>query len=140
MRKFYNFMRHFQLINWRIMVHSFNELKCILRGNRLEPSFNPQTIQEYMEDFKKGTIKPLPMGAYEYNCCVEYLKKIRHELFSNRDNFESFTLVFGKSDFYDLVIVPLEDCLEMVANEVGFKVTGEKIGDDKYEYTLESVL
>ena len=138
MRDFYNFMRHFQLINWRIVIHSINELKCLARGEHHTPSFNTSTISEYMEDLKKGIVKPLPMGAYEYHYCVEYLKMIRHELWENRKNFETLTLVFGQVGPYHLVIVPVEDCLEMVAEEAGFDVTSEKDNGENYTYVLKS--
>ena len=138
MRNFYNFMRHFQLINWRIVVHSINELKCLAKGERLKPSFNTSTIPEYMEDLRNGIVKPLPMGAYEYHYCVEYLKMIRHELFKNRKNFESLTLIFADMDNQRLVITPVEDCLEKVAEEVGFKLIDEIDTGVGYEYVLKS--
>ena len=140
MRDFYKFMRHFQLINWRIVVHSINELKCIAKGDDLKPSFNPDTIPEYIEDLKEGIVRDLPMGAYEYNSCVEYLKMIRRKLWENRRNFESFTLVFSKLDCYNLLIAPVEDCLEMVAKEVGFKIVSETDTGVSYNYVLKSEL
>ena len=140
MRNFYNFMRHFQLINWRIVVHSINELKCLAKGERLKPSFNTDTVFSYLEDMEKGTVKPLPMGSYEYHYCVEYLKMIRRKLWENRRNFESFTLVFSKMDCYNLLIVPVEDCLEMVAKEVGFKIVSETDTGVSYNYVLKSEL
>ena len=140
MRKFCTFMRHFQLINCRIVVHAFNELMCMFRGESLESSFNSETIHEYMEDLKKGTVKPQLMGTYEYSCCTEYLKKIRRELFKNRNNFETLTLTFGEIDHYGIICCPLEYCLEMVAKEVGFEVIDEEIGSEKYTYTLKSTL
>ena len=138
MRNFYNFMRHFQLINWRIVIHSINELKCLAKGEYREPSFNTSTIPEYIEDLRKGIVKPLPMGAYEYHYCVEYLKMIRREVWKNRKALESITLKFGERGPYHLVIVPVEDCLEMVAEEVGFKLVEEIDTGVGYEYVLKS--
>lgn len=131
-------MRHLQLINWKIVIYSFQELKCLSKGDKLSPSFDFKAFKKYMEDLKKGKIKALPMGAYEYSCCVQYLKKIRHELWKNRKNFKSITLVFDKCSSSGIVLCPLEDCLEMVAEEVGFSVINEEIEFKKYEYTLRS--
>lgn len=140
MKNFLNFMRHTQLLNWKIVVYSCKELSCIFKGGSLEPSFTPDVISEYMENVSKGKkLDPLPMGAYEYDCCVEYLKKIRHCLFSSRDNFSKLLIVFDELGRYNMVTPPLEDCLFKVAEEVGFKVTDEKLLDDRFEYTLESV-
>ena len=83
MKNFSDFMRHFQLINCKIVVYACKELKCLLRGE----SFKTDTVHEYMEDLRKGIVKPLPMGAQEYSCCVEYLKMMRRELIKNRNNF-----------------------------------------------------
>ena len=138
MRNFYNFMRHFQLINWRIVIHSINELKCLAKGERLKPSFNTDTIPEYLEDLRKGIVKPLPMEAYEYHYCVEYLKMIRRKLWENRKDFESFTLVFGDMYKHRLPIAPVEDCLEMVAKEAGFEVISETDTGVGYNYVLKS--
>lgn len=140
MRNFCTFMRHFQLINCRIVVHSINELKCIARGESLDPSFNPETIDEYMKELKNGSVKPLPMGAYEYSCCVEYLKMIRRELIKKRNSFKFMLLKFSKIDPHGIVCPPLEDCLQMVAKEVGYAVVCEEIKGDMYTYTLKSTL
>ena len=133
-------MRHFQLINCRIVVYACKELKCLIRGESLEPSITPETIQEYMEDLKKGVVKSLPMGAYEYSCCVEYLKMIRREIVSKKNRNKFVLLTFDKADPNGLVCPPLEDCLKMVANEVGFELIDEQINGDKYTYTLISTL
>ena len=140
MKNFSDFMRHFQLINCKIVVYACKELKCLFRGESLEPSFNPETIHEYMEELKKGNVKPLPMSAYEYSCCVEYLKMIRRELIKNRNNSKFMMLTFCKSNEYGVICPPLEDCLEMVAKDVGFAVICEEIQGDKYTYTLKSTL
>lgn len=140
MKNFCNFMRHFQLINCKIVVYASKELMCLFRGESLEPNFNPETIHEYMDDLKKGTVKPLPMGAYEYSCCTEYLKMIRRELIKNRNQSKFMTLTFGEYDRYGLVYPPLEDYLAMVAKEVGFEVVYEEFEGDKYTYTLKSTL
>ncbi len=140
MKKFSNFMRHFQLINCKIVVYACKELKCLFRGESLEPSFNPETIHEYMEDLKNGIVKPLPMGAYEYSCCVEYLKMIRRELVNKKNRNKFVLLTFNKIDKHGLVCPPLEDCLKMVANEVGFELINEEINGDEYTYTLISTL
>ena len=138
MKNFSNFMRHFQLINCRIVVYACKELKCLIRGESLEPSITPETIQEYMDDLKSGTLKSLPMGGYEYSCCVEYLKKIRQILFESRKDFSEIVIVFHELNRYHMATPPLEDCLFKVAEEVGFEVTDEKILDDRFEYTLVS--
>ena len=140
MKNFSNFMRHYQLINCKIVVYACKELKCLLRGESLKPSFNPETIGEYMEDLKNGIVKPLPMGAYEYSCCVEYLKMIRRELVSKKNRNKFVMLTFCKNDYQGLVCPPLEDCLKMVANEVGFELVHEEIKGEKYTYTLISTL
>lgn len=140
MKKFSTFMRHFQLINCKIVVYACKELKCLLRGESLKPSFNPETISEYMNDLKNGIVKPLPMGAYEYSCCVEYLKMIRRELVSKKNRNKFVMLTFGKVDRYGIVSPPIEDCLKMVANEVGFELVHEEIKGDEYTYTLISTL
>ena len=67
----------------------------------------------------------LPMGAYEYDCCVEYLKKLRRMLYALRKDFQFITLEFDDVDTCQTVIPPLEDCLEMVCKEVGFKMIEE---------------
>ena len=140
MKNFFNFMRHTQLLNWKIVVYSCKELSCIFKGESLEPSFTPDVISEYMEELSKGEKpKALPMGAYEYDKCVEYLKKIRHCLFGARENFTKLMIVFDETNRYHMVTPPLEDCLFKVAEEVGFKVTDEKLLDDRFEYTLESI-
>lgn len=133
-------MRHFQLINCKIVVYACKELKCIFRGESLEPSFNPETIGKYMDDIKKGNVKALPMGPYEYSCCVEYLKMIRRELIKNRNKSKFMMLTFGESDEFGVICPPLEDCLEMVAKEVGFAVICEEVKGNKYTYTLKSTL
>lgn len=140
MKEFYSFMRHFQLINCKIVVYACKELKCLIRGESREPKFTPEIIHEYMEDLKKGTVKPLPMGPYEYGCCVEYLKMIRRELFKNRKQFKFMTLTFCECDEYGLICLPIEDCLNRVAKEVGFEVICEERDGDKYTYTLQSTL
>ena len=133
-------MRHFHLINCKIVVYACKELKCLFRGESLEPSFNSETISEYMENLKNRVVKPLPMGAYEYSCCVEYLKMIRRELVNKRNRNKFVMLTFSKSDNSGVICPPLEDCLKMVANEVGFELVDEQIEGDKYTYTLISTL
>lgn len=140
MKKFSDFMRHFQLINCKIVVYACKELKCLIRGESLEPKFNPETAMEYMEDLKHGTVNPLPMGAYEYSCCVEYLKMIRRELFKTQNRGNFMVLTFGEYDRHGVICPPLEDCLEMIAKEVGFAVVCEEVQGDKYTYTLKSTL
>lgn len=140
MRNLSTFMRHFQLINCRIVVYAFNELKCIARGESLEPSLNPEKIEEYIKNLKEGSVKPLPMSAYEYGCCVEYLKIIRRELIRRRNSFKFIMLTFSKTDSYGNVCVPLEDCLEKVANEVGYAIVYEDMKSEAYTYTLKSTL
>lgn len=140
MKDFYSFMRHFQLINCKIVIYACKELKCLFCGESRKSKFTPETAQEYIDDLKKGVVKPLPMGPYEYNCCVEYLKMIRRELIKNKDYFRFITLTFGECDEYGLICPPLEDCLEMVAKEVGFTVVYEEVEGDKYTYTLKSSL
>jgi hypothetical protein len=139
MKNFSNFMRHFQLINCKIVVYACKELKCMLRGESFEPTLTPENIQEYMEDLKSGTMKKLPMGGYEYSCCVEYLKKIKRELIKSRCKSKFMMLTF---DEYEpgVVCPPLEDCLEMVAKEVGFAVVYEEVKGNKYIYTLKCTL
>lgn len=140
MRSFYNYLRHIQLINWRITVYACKELMCLVKGDSLTPSFNLETLSEYIQDFEENkALKPLPMGAYEYDCCVEYLKKIRHTLSISRDDFSSIVLEFSETNPCNIVIPPIEDCLTMVAKEVGFNIADEKILDDKYVYVLESI-
>ena len=78
------------------------------------------------------------MGAFEYDCCVEYLKKIRQLLFESRKDFSEIVIVFDELNRYHMATPPLEDCLFKVAEEVGFEVTDEKILDDRFEYTLVS--
>ena len=140
MKNFSSFMRHFQLINCKIVIYACKELKCLFKGESLTPSSNPETINEYMDDLKKGTVKPLSMGAYEYNCCVEYLKMIRRELIKKRNQSKFMTLTFSEYDHSDIICPPIEDCLAMVAREVGFEVVYEEIQGDKYVYTLKSTL
>ena len=114
---------------------------CLAKGGSLEPSFTPEVISEYMEDFSKGEkLKPLPLGAYEYECCVEYLKKIRRTLVASRENFRILTIVFDEANRYNMVTPPVEDCLYKVAEEVGFAVIDENLYDEKFEYTLKSCL
>ncbi len=93
-----------------------------------------------MEDLKKGNVKPLPMGPYEYSCCVEYLKMIEHELIKNRCKSKFITLTFDEYSKYGMACPPLEDCLEKVAQEVGFAVVYEEIKNNSYIYTLKSTL
>lgn len=140
MKNFSDFMRHFQLINCKIVVYACKELKCLFRGESLKPSFNPETIHEYMKGLKEGGAKPLPMGAYEYSCCVEYLKMMRRELTKNRNKSKFMMLTFDEYDHYGIACPPIEDCLEKVAKEVGFAVICEEVHGDKYTYTLKSTL
>ena len=77
---------------------------------------------------------------YEYSCCVEYLKMIRREIVSKKNRNKFVLLTFDKADPNGLVCPPLEDCLKMVANEVGFELIDEQINGDKYTYTLISTL
>lgn len=138
MRDFSKFMRHFQLINCRIIVYAAKELGCLARGQRLKPSFTPETASEYIKDIVDGKPpKALPMGAYEYSCCVEYLKLIRRTLWKNRNNFKKLVLVFGEVDRFGCILLPVEGCLEMVAKETGFSVD-EKFEPERYVYTLRS--
>lgn len=140
MKNFSDFMRHFQLINCKIVVYACKELKCLFRGGSLKPSYNPDTIREYMEDHRKGIVKTLPMGAHEYSCCVEYLKMMRRELIKNRNNFKFMMLTFDEDVHYDIACPAVEDCLFMVAKEVGFEVVCEEVQNNKYMYTLKSTL
>lgn len=140
MKNFFNFMRHIQLLNWKIMVYSCKELSCLAKREKLEPRYTPSAISEYMENVSRGKkLEPLQMGAYEYDCCVEYLKKIRSCLFKSRGDFAKLLIVFDDINRYHMVTPPLEDCLNKVTEEVGFKVTDENILDDRFEYTLESI-
>ena len=140
MKNFFKFMRHTQLLNWKIVVYSCKELACIFKGGKLEPSFSSDVISKYMEDLSRGkNLEPLPMGAFEYDCCVEYLKKIRQLLFESRKDFSEIVIVFDELNRYHMATPPLEDCLFKVANEVGYEVTEEKILDDRSEYTLVSI-
>lgn len=139
MKNFYNLLRHIRLINRRIFVYAVKEIWCILKGGKRTPSLNEKNFSKYMDDIKNGKkLRALPMGAYEYGCCVEYLKLIQRILWSKRNNFNSLVLEFSQTDKYGIIMPPLEDCLEMVAKEVGFKLTNENIFYDKYSYTLES--
>ncbi len=140
MKNFSSFMRHFQLINCRIVVYACKELKCLFRGESLKPSFNSETIHEYMKDLKEGGVKPLPMGAYEYSCCVEYLKMMRRKLVKNRNKSKFMMLTFDECEHYGIACPPFEDCLFMVAREVGFEVVCEEVQNNKYMYTLKSTL
>ena len=139
MNNFSQFIRHIWLINTRIVVYTCKKLICMAKGDKLKPSFNMKMVYEYMEDIKEGKrLKPMPMGAYEYSCCVKYLKKIKSLLKTSREDFHSLVLEFGEKDKHSIVITPLEDCLEKVAEEVGFKLTSEEIGSEKYVYTFQS--
>ena len=111
----------------------------MLRGESFEPKLTPETIHEYMDDLKSGTLKSLPMGGYEYSCCVEYLKKIRRELFKSRCKSKFMMITFDEYES-GVVCPPLEDCLEMVAKEVGFAVVYEEVKGNKYTYTLKCTL
>lgn len=93
-----------------------------------------------MEDLREGIVKPLPMGAHEYSCCVEYLKMIRRELIKNRNNFKFMVLTFDEDAHYDIACPAVEDCLYMVAREVRFEVVYEEVQNNKYMYTLKSTL
>lgn len=140
MKNFSKFMRHFQLINCRIIVYAAKEIGCIARGGSLKPSFTPEYASKYIKEIVDGKPpKALPMGAYEYSCCVEYLKLIRSKLWKNRENFDELVLVFGEVDRHGCILLPVEDCLEMVAKETGFSMD-EKVEPDKYVYTLKSVI
>ena len=129
-----------QLINTRIVKYEFKEIVCLIKGDRLAPSFNPETMHQYLEDLKEGIVpKELPMGAYEYDCCVEYLKKLRRMLYALRKDFQFITLEFDDVDTCQTVIPPLEDCLEMVCKEVGFKMIEENFMETgSYFYTFQS--
>lgn len=122
------------------MKYAFKELVCIFKGDHLAPSFNPETMSTYLNNLKEGkTLDPLPMGAYEYDCCVEYLKKLRTKLVSSRKDFSQIVVTFDEIDTCQAVIPPLEDCLEMVYKEVGFKLVDESIETFSYVYTFESL-
>ena len=139
MKNFFNFMRHTQLINFKIIVYSCKEIGGILKGKKLKPSLSPKKIQEYIDDFQKGNeIKSLPMGPYEYDCCVEYLKMLRKELFKNRKDFSMITLRFGPNLKYGVTEVPAEDCLIKVAKEVGFDFSEERLLALNSEYDFKS--
>lgn len=140
MKNFSDFMRHFQLINCKIVVYACKELKCLFRGESLKPSYNSETIHEYMKEPKEGTVKSMPMGAFEYSCCVEYLKMMRRELVKNRNKSKFMMLTFDEDVHYDIACPPIEDCLYMVAKEVGFEVVCEEVQNNKYMYTLKSTL
>ena len=84
-------------------------------------------------------MKPLPKGAYEYDCCVEYLKMFRKEFFKNRKDFSTITLVFGEDDKYGIVQTPVEDCLLMVAKEVGLELVEENLLIHQSEYVFKSL-
>lgn len=140
MKNFYNFLRHIQRLNFCIMKYAFKELVCIFKGDHLAPSFNPETMSTYLNNLKEGkTLAPLPMGAYEYDCCVEYLKKLRTKLVSSRKDFSQIVVTFDEIDTCQTVIPPLEDCLEMVYKEVGFKLVDESIETFSCVYTFESL-
>ena len=138
MKNLYNFLRHMQLINMHIIRYAFKEIACILKGDRLAPSFNPETMESYLKDLKEGNPpKKLSMGAYEYDCCVEYLKKLRKVLVQSRKDFRQIVLTFDEIDTCQTIIPPLEDCLELVAKEVGFELVDENINGDFYVYTFD---
>lgn len=139
MKNFSKFMRHFQLINCRIIVYAAKEIGCIARDGGLKTNFTPRYVSESMKDILDGKApKEIKMSGYEYSCCVEYLKMIRSKLWKNRNNFKKMVLVFGEVDRHGCIMLPVEDCLTLVAKETGFTVE-EKIEPDKYVYTLESV-
>ena len=73
MKNFSNFMRHFQLINCKIVVYACKELKCLIRGESLEPKFNPETAMEYMEEV--GTNKSV-FWTDNFDELVSHLKEI----------------------------------------------------------------
>ena len=99
MNNFSQFIRHIWLINTCIVVYTCKKLICMAKGEKLKPSFNMKMVYEYMEDIKDGKrLKPMPMGAYEYSCCVKYLKKIKSILKSSREDFHSLVLEFGEKD------------------------------------------
>lgn len=139
MNNFHNYLRHIHLVFSRIIKYAYKELVCILKGGSLTPSFTPDMIPAYFEDLKNGKkLQDLPMGAYEYHCCVEYLKKFRSQLFRSRKSFDEIKLSFFEIDENLIIISPLEDCLITVANEIGFDLIEENIDGIDYEYTFKS--
>ena len=140
MKNFFNFMRHTQLINFKIVVYSCKEIVELIKGKSTAPSISSDKLHEYLKDFQEGNgVKPLPMGAYEYDCCVEYLKMFRKEFFKNRKDFSTITLVFGEDDKYGIVLMPVEDCLLMVAKEVGLELVEENLLTHQSEYVFKSL-
>lgn len=137
MKKFFNFMRHTQLLNWKIVVYSCKEIACIFKRAKLKSNPSSAELVDYTESLLKNG--RLPAKAYEYDCCVEYLKKIRHCLFSSREDFSKLLIVFDEVDRYNEVRLSSAVLFFKVAEEVGFKVTDEKLLDDRSEYTLKSV-
>ncbi len=141
MKKFFKFVRHIQLINCKIVVYSSKELMCLLRGDKLQPSFTSKEALKYMDALKRGeNSPPLPMGAYEYHYCVDYLKIFRKKVIENENNLQYLALVFNEVNQYGIPCPPLEDCLKKVADEVGFELLQEEIHDNFYWYSFKSTL
>lgn len=134
--KNFNYYRYTSLIKWLKIKYATRIGVCLLKGDDFLPTIRDSLLYGFgTEEFEKVLNDGIPMGGYEYRCCLQYLKKI-HNYFKeihHKKLCPPYTLEF--SDTYNnIVIAPLEDCLEKVLNELGFKIVSEQLSPNSYVY------
>lgn len=140
MKTFINYMRHFWLINFYIAKYSCKVISRIFKG---DSTFLPshRVIRANLEMMtRNGLIKPPNMCAYEYDCCVEYLKIIRKNFHFSRKSDSEFSIVFSALDTPQVYIPIYETYFKMVAKECGFDITHIEKLNETYIFTLASNL
>ncbi len=149
MKNFYNYIRHLQLINWHICRYSLKALHCSFNGDLFLPSAMHHTEEYYFKkSAENGTLMSNEfseddMGAYEYDCCVIYLKNLRTTLFKKGFLNSNYQLEFSEAKnnlTSDLILCPFANCFYTVAKKCGFKVIDECFSENTFIYTLCSDL
>lgn len=137
--KFFNYIRLFQLINWHICRYSVKCLYYSFKGDPFLPTFNPDDFENYLDKCfsPDGDFKGLPMGAYEYECCIIYLKTIRKTMLKEGPSSNIYTIDFSRSNPLGYTLVPLKDCLQKVTNDCGLKIIDNPLDETQCIYTLE---
>lgn len=144
MNNFVRLIYHANRLNMCKIKYSSKTIAGIVKREPFEPKFNPMDGEDILDKISNSTDADIaelfPMGVYEYNCCADYAKKIMEALLRSFGAKE-FYVEFGPKDLKKGIIVPpLEDCLERVANECDLDIVGEEYGFLSYTYTVQSRL
>ena len=79
----------------------------------------------------------LPMGGYEYHCCLQYLSIIQNCFKNAKKNNLLPPLYLEFPENTKIISPPLEDCLELLLNDLGFSITEEHYTNCSYIYQID---